>query len=234
MAKPLAWPTARDRTDVQLTARNANFQPCRSTIYSSITSPKPKSANAKARTGGRTASCTSLRGGRATAYRAKSEKRSSRNVRHGKHGGVPWNQLPEGTRIQYQRLYHRRMQEYLDNGYGSCVLKQTEPRRIMIEALMHFHRTRYTLGSYAIAGNHVHVLVAPVPGMDLSDVPHTWKSFTAHAINKALGRTGQLWRPEGYDGVLVIHRQAKVHRCNRARPTTGIFTGCPVHCNAHF
>lgn len=105
-------------------------------------------------------------------------------------------------RRQYQRLFHKRVQEYQDNGYGSCVLQHAAPRRIMMEALKHFHGVRYTLGSFAIAGNHVHALVAPVPGIDLSEVQHTWKSFTAHAINKALGRSGQLWRPESYDRIV--------------------------------
>ena len=127
---------------------------------------------------------------------------AERAVWETRHGGVPWHSLPEGTRTEYQRLYHKRIQEYLDNGYGSCVLNLAEPRRITIEALKHFHVVRYTLGSFAIAGNHVHALVMPVPGIDLSEVQHTWKSFTAHAINKALGRTGPLWRTESYDRIV--------------------------------
>ena len=51
--------------------------------------------------------------------------------------------------------------------------------------------------SFAIAGNHV--LVVPVAGIDLSEILHSWKSFTANAINRALGRKGVLWQDESHD-----------------------------------
>ena len=57
--------------------------------------------------------------------------------------------------------------------------------------------TRYELGSFAIAGNHV--LVVPVAGIDLSEILHSWKSFTANAINRAQGRKGVLWQDESHD-----------------------------------
>lgn len=119
-----------------------------------------------------------------------------------RYGGTPIDRLPATARDTYWRLYHKRVQRYLDNGYGSCVLKQPEPQKIMRNALHHFNGTRYSLGSFAIAANHVHVLVAPRPGIDLSEIQHSWKSFTANAINKALGRTGTLWRPESYDRIV--------------------------------
>jgi REP element-mobilizing transposase RayT len=72
----------------------------------------------------------------------------------------------------------------------------------MIDALHHFHGDRYHLGSYAIAGNHVHVLVSPHIGVELSSVIHSWKSFTSNAINKALGRSGRLWMDEYFDRLL--------------------------------
>jgi hypothetical protein len=38
-----------------------------------------------------------------------------------------------------------------------------------------------------------------IDGWPLSQVTHAWKSFTAKAINRALGRQGLLWAPEYYD-----------------------------------
>ncbi|MCB0779139.1 MAG: transposase, partial [Flavobacteriales bacterium] len=46
---------------------------------------------------------------------------------------------------------------------------------------------------------HVHVLVVPLPGHDLSQITHSWKSYTAKEINKMLGRTGQFWQAESFD-----------------------------------
>ncbi len=101
--------------------------------------------------------------------------------------------------LRHQRAVRERVERWLDAGYGSCVLKQSGPRDIMEGALRHFAGVRYELGSFAIAGNHVHVLVAPLAGFELSSVLHSWKSFTANAINKHLGRSGALWRDESYD-----------------------------------
>lgn len=100
---------------------------------------------------------------------------------------------------RYNKLFHERVQRWLDAGNGSCVLRYPETRRIMRDALHHFNGTRCDLGSFAIAGNHVHVLVVPDAGFELSDILHSWKSFTANAINRALGRKGVLWQDESYD-----------------------------------
>ncbi|MCU0319918.1 MAG: transposase [Flavobacteriales bacterium] len=102
-------------------------------------------------------------------------------------------------RERYNKLFHERIQRWLDAGSGSCVLRHPVAQQIMRDALHHFNGTRYQLGSFAIAGNHVHVLVAPIPGIELSEVLHSWKSFSANAINRALGRKGTLWQDESYD-----------------------------------
>ncbi len=72
----------------------------------------------------------------------------------------------------------------------------------MVDAFGHFNGLRYQLGSFAVAWNHVHVLVAPLPGIDISSVLHSWKSFTASAINKVVGRKGPLWMDESYDQLI--------------------------------
>jgi REP element-mobilizing transposase RayT len=100
---------------------------------------------------------------------------------------------------RYNKLFHERVQRWLDAGNGSCVLRHSDARRIMRDALHHFNGKRYDLGSFAIAGNHVHVLVVPSTGFELSEILHSWKSFTANAINRALGRKGVLWQDESYD-----------------------------------
>ena len=53
--------------------------------------------------------------------------------------------------------------------------------------------------AWCVMPTHVHVLVEQIAGWPLSQVTHAWKSFTAKAINKALGRKGRLWAPEYYD-----------------------------------
>ena len=116
-----------------------------------------------------------------------------------RYGNKPIKDMSPGLKEEWYKLFHRRVQRWLDAGYGSCVLRRPEAQRIMIAAFNHFDGQRYRMGSFAIAANHVHVLVAPYPGFDLSGVVHSWKSFTPNAINKAIGRSGRLWMDENFD-----------------------------------
>ncbi len=118
------------------------------------------------------------------------------------HGDIPISAMEPFVKREYYRLFHHRVQQWLDAGHGSCVLRRSEVLQIMIDALHHFHGERYHLGSYAIAGNHVHLLVSPHAGVELSSVIHSWKSYTSNAINKALERSGRLWMDEYFDRIL--------------------------------
>lgn len=125
------------------------------------------------------------------------------------HGHINPNDLTASQRLEYTRLFRKRVEQWLDAGHGSCVLKHDAARRIMVEALHHFDGVRYRLGSYAIAGNHVHVLVLPSGDLTLSGILHSWKSFTSNAINKLLGRSGSLWQDESYDR--LVRDAAELH-----------------------
>src|SRR4029077_7380429 len=61
---------------------------------------------------------------------------------------------------------------------------------------------RYVLDAFVIMPNHVHVLVQLAKDQVFADVLHSWKSFSAQAINQLLGRTGQLWQEESYDRIV--------------------------------
>lgn len=52
--------------------------------------------------------------------------------------------------------------------------------------------------------NHVHLLVRPLPPWTLGQLIHGWKSFTAKAINRAIGGSGVFWMDERFDH-LVRH-----------------------------
>lgn len=115
------------------------------------------------------------------------------------HGHQNPNDLSVHLRREYTRLFRERVEQWLDAGHGSCVLKKAPARSIVVNALHHFEGVRYRLGSYAIASNHVHVLVLPLGDLSLSGILHSWKSFTSNAINKLTGRSGSLWQDESFD-----------------------------------
>ena len=64
------------------------------------------------------------------------------------------------------------------------------------EALIRFDGQRYHLHAWCVMPTHVHVLVSPKDGCTLSEILHSWKSFTAKAANRALGRKGSFWAEE--------------------------------------
>jgi REP element-mobilizing transposase RayT len=47
--------------------------------------------------------------------------------------------------------------------------------------------------------NHVHAVVTPLGEHSVSKIVQSWKSYTAHAINRQLGRSGKLWQKESFD-----------------------------------
>ncbi len=69
-------------------------------------------------------------------------------------------------------------------------------------ALMHFDGDRYEIVAWCIMPNHVHVIVRPLGENQLSEILHSWKSFTAKEANRILRRTGQFWQEEYYDHLI--------------------------------
>jgi leucyl-tRNA synthetase len=103
---------------------------------------------------------------------------------------------------EFHALFSGKIEEWLDAGEGSCILKDSSLRRIVDDALHHFDGERYALIASAVMPNHVHVVVRLFTGENLSDVLHSWKSFTAKQINRATGNTGTVWQDESFDRIV--------------------------------
>jgi putative DNA methylase len=69
-------------------------------------------------------------------------------------------------------------------------------------AIRHFAGTRYSLREWVVMPNHGHVVVTPLDSQSLSSILHSWKSFTATAINRHLVRSGALWQKESFDHIV--------------------------------
>lgn len=114
------------------------------------------------------------------------------------------NPEPHGfeQKQEYWKLFPERMQKWLDEGFGECLLAQPELRQIVENALMHFDGERYRLHSWVVMPNHVHLVVTPFGKHELSDILHSWKSFTAKRINARIGRSGPFWQKESFDHIV--------------------------------
>ena len=105
-------------------------------------------------------------------------------------------------RRTYNRLFTERLHEWLDAGYGKCVLREASLRRIVEEALQYFDGKRYQLDEYVVVPNHVHAIVTPLGSHELSSVLHSWKSYTATQINRRLRVSGKFWQQESFDHIV--------------------------------
>ena len=93
----------------------------------------------------------------------------------------------------------RRIEAYLDMGYGDCYLREDRVARIIQNSLLHIDGVRYKLTAWVVMPNHVHLLLTLQAGFEFSGILHSLKSFTSHEANKLIGRKGQLLQTESFD-----------------------------------
>ena len=96
-------------------------------------------------------------------------------------------------------LLQKRIERYLDQGYGPAFLKYTEVAKIVQDSLLKFDGVRYNLFSWVAMPNHTHSLLTRFDDWELGQLMHSHKSYTAHEANKLLKRTGQFWMGEYFD-----------------------------------
>ena len=111
------------------------------------------------------------------------------------------------------RLVFERIEQWLDQGYGSCLLKDDRLSLIANHAIHYFHNQHYELGASVVMPNHVHCIVRPFSAndMQLEYIIGSWKSYTARRINLAIDQRGKLWQDESYDR--IVRDEVHLWRC---------------------
>jgi putative transposase len=94
------------------------------------------------------------------------------------------------------------MDEWLEAGHGSCILRDNDVRAILDECLRFFDQQRYFHHAWVIMPNHVHTLTTLQSDWRLDQVIGTWKRYTANVINTHLARTGTLWQEDYFDRLI--------------------------------
>ena len=132
-------------------------------------------------------------------YRKEKEKLQERLLAAEKEGN---KKLADQLRVEVGLLYSKRIESVLDQGLGEAWMKNPEIAKIIETSILHFAGERYDLGAWCIMPNHVHLLLSPKDGYELSDILHSIKRHSAAEANKALGRSGEFWQKESYDHIL--------------------------------
>jgi len=104
----------------------------------------------------------------------------------------PWS---AECRRQYHQEFTKTIEDLLDQGCGSCALKNSGKRQALVSVLMRDDAARAGFASWVIMPNHVHVLCAPT--IDLPKLVGSWKSISAREISK-----GALWQANYRDTII--------------------------------
>jgi putative transposase len=91
--------------------------------------------------------------------------------------------LPEEQRSRERR---QRIQDLLDAGIGSCLLRNHASAGIVQDSLLFGDGNRYRLLAWVIMPNHVHVMIQQI-GWPLAKIVQSWKRHTSREIHRLLG-----------------------------------------------
>jgi REP element-mobilizing transposase RayT len=87
-------------------------------------------------------------------------------------------------------------------------------RQLVMDACLHDDGWKYLLHGCVVMPDHVHLILSPLNDADgavhsLSEIMNGIKGASAHAVNRALARTGSVWQPERFDHLLRSDESAR-------------------------
>lgn len=109
------------------------------------------------------------------------------------------SELANEDRETYNFQIRKRVETFLDSGYGCCFLKKPEIAEIVRNTLFNLSSEKFKLLSWCIMPNHVHILIKPLPDVSLTPIMQSLKGFSAHQANKILQRKGAFWQRDYFD-----------------------------------
>ena len=92
----------------------------------------------------------------------------------------PWNAK---QKAEFERLFYSKLEQWLDEGSGSCLFRNEENRLILEEVLMKAQGKWVKHEAWVIMPNHVHALFRPL--MPLEDLIKVWKGVSARRLGKS-------------------------------------------------
>jgi REP element-mobilizing transposase RayT len=84
--------------------------------------------------------------------------------------------------------------------HGEPLLAPNE-RDVVADALRYGSEERHRLLAFVVMDDHIHVVVIPIRD-SLDRLVHSWKSYTAHRLQRLRGRSGAVWQQESFDRVI--------------------------------
>lgn len=116
----------------------------------------------------------------------------------------------EDDRLRANQI-SRTIDKCLDQGFGSCLMLQTQVAEIVKTSILHFDDERYDLFGWCIMPNHVRLVIQPKAGFQLGVILHSIKSFSENEINRAIGQFGPVWMKESFDHLIRSEASFRRH-----------------------
>jgi REP element-mobilizing transposase RayT len=108
-------------------------------------------------------------------------------------------ELNASSFIKDRILLRRRIEKYLDQGYGQAFMKEHRIAAMIQNVLLGFDSETYRLSAWVVMPNHIHMLATRLENYTLADIMQSLKSITSHKANRTLKRHGQFWMPDYFD-----------------------------------
>ena len=103
---------------------------------------------------------------------------------------------------QFAQEITNKTERWMDEGYGSCVFRESRFSRMMSDSLLHFQNQRHFTSCFVVMPNHVHVVIRPMSSFELEDCLQRIKQYVSTHVNKDLKQEGTLWEEESYDRIV--------------------------------
>lgn len=112
----------------------------------------------------------------------------------------PWSAK---TQTEYNQRFGGTVNDWLDRGHGSCLLREAENRQPIAEVFQHFDEDRYVMVAFVVMPNHVHAVFVLNQKWPLHKVVHSWKSWSSSQIKKRIsGHEGSVWQKDYHDRLI--------------------------------
>ena len=109
---------------------------------------------------------------------------------------------PPHTPIQereHDEQFTAKIDAWLDQGAGSCALRDLATRECVTASLLNFDGTRYEHHAWIVMPNHVHLLFSPLAAHSIESLVRGWKGVSARHANQLRHHRDEFWMRDYYD-----------------------------------
>ncbi len=137
----------------------------------------------------------------------------------------------DAEQAAYDKLFNQKIENWLNEGKGGCILSRPECTSIVVDAMCYFDQDQYMLDHWVIMPNHVHAILIPQGRFKIDQIIQSWKQYTSNEINRVTGFMGyHLWHYETIDRLvkdednLIDFRNAIVEEAEISRGSAYLST----------